>query len=488
MKNQKGITLIALVITIIVLLILAGISIATLTGKNGILTQAGNAKEQTEIGSEKETVEIAELAVSMADRGNNITKSNLQKELDKLTGENETEVIEDDKDFIVKFIKSDRYYKVDNRGTVNGPIEIKLDSTPGELDGLGTEENPYVIMSIEDLVSFSQKVNDGTYQENYKYVILGKTLNFKSKFSYCDYTTTQYDTYLGGDGTTGLMEQLSENGKGFKPISVSGYMTAFNGTFDGKGYEIENIFIKKEGDAGLFENTDKYACTIKNLGISGNVTSTFGIAGGICAIPKGTIENCYNKCNVTATVSSDYQGVGGIVGNASADLSIVNCYNAGTINLIDYKGLTNSIGAGGIIGQFRGSGTLNVNNCYNIGTIESKGAAGGILGSKWYEGNVNVVNCYNIGKMNTGWRYHIACMTGFGSSLSMNNCYYLLTEWTGQNEASASDYIISFKDIKNENIAKKLNDYIEENSESCNGWFKWEYNANNNLILKKTAK
>ena len=40
-KNSKGITLIALVITIIVLLILAGVTIATLTGDNGILTQAG---------------------------------------------------------------------------------------------------------------------------------------------------------------------------------------------------------------------------------------------------------------------------------------------------------------------------------------------------------------------------------------------------------------------------------------------------------------
>ena len=43
MKNQKGITLIALVITIIVLLILAGVSIAMLTGDNGILTQANKA-------------------------------------------------------------------------------------------------------------------------------------------------------------------------------------------------------------------------------------------------------------------------------------------------------------------------------------------------------------------------------------------------------------------------------------------------------------
>ena len=44
LKQTKGITLIALVITIIVLLILAGVSIAILTGQNGILTQANNAK------------------------------------------------------------------------------------------------------------------------------------------------------------------------------------------------------------------------------------------------------------------------------------------------------------------------------------------------------------------------------------------------------------------------------------------------------------
>ena len=47
-RKEKGITLIALVITIIVLLILAGVSIAMLTGENGILTQAQKAKEETE--------------------------------------------------------------------------------------------------------------------------------------------------------------------------------------------------------------------------------------------------------------------------------------------------------------------------------------------------------------------------------------------------------------------------------------------------------
>ena len=48
LKEKRGITLIALVITIIVLLILAGVSIAMLTGKNGILTQAQRAKNETE--------------------------------------------------------------------------------------------------------------------------------------------------------------------------------------------------------------------------------------------------------------------------------------------------------------------------------------------------------------------------------------------------------------------------------------------------------
>ena len=61
-KNEKGITLIALVITIIVLLILAGVSIAMLTGQNGILTQAQNSKTTTEYKSAEEKVKLAIMA------------------------------------------------------------------------------------------------------------------------------------------------------------------------------------------------------------------------------------------------------------------------------------------------------------------------------------------------------------------------------------------------------------------------------------------
>ena len=56
--RNKGITLIALVITIIVLLILAGVTIATLTGENGILTRATEASEKTNYAGAKETIEM----------------------------------------------------------------------------------------------------------------------------------------------------------------------------------------------------------------------------------------------------------------------------------------------------------------------------------------------------------------------------------------------------------------------------------------------
>ena len=60
-RKNKGITLIALVITIIVLLILAGVSIATLTGNNGILIQANEAKENNNSAVIKEKIQVEAL-------------------------------------------------------------------------------------------------------------------------------------------------------------------------------------------------------------------------------------------------------------------------------------------------------------------------------------------------------------------------------------------------------------------------------------------
>ena len=78
-EAQKGITLIALVITIIVLLILAGVSIAMLTGQNGILTQAQNAKTTTANKSAEEKVKLAVMG-ARADDGT-LTVGKLRTEL-----------------------------------------------------------------------------------------------------------------------------------------------------------------------------------------------------------------------------------------------------------------------------------------------------------------------------------------------------------------------------------------------------------------------
>lgn len=76
-KNTKGITLISLVITIIILLILAGVSIATLTGDNGLLNKAKNAKIATEIASIKEEIQT-DILGKQAENEGNISDSNLE--------------------------------------------------------------------------------------------------------------------------------------------------------------------------------------------------------------------------------------------------------------------------------------------------------------------------------------------------------------------------------------------------------------------------
>ncbi len=88
-KTNNGITLIALVITIIVLLILAGVAIATLTGDNGILTKAAQAKKDTEKASAKERIQIEVLA-SYNESGSldlDVLKSNLEKNIPEATME-----------------------------------------------------------------------------------------------------------------------------------------------------------------------------------------------------------------------------------------------------------------------------------------------------------------------------------------------------------------------------------------------------------------
>ena len=93
-KNEEnrdyGITLIALIITIIILLILAGTTVGLLTGENNIINQAGEAKEDTEIANEKEVIENATVNAMGKNKYGNLKEDEFQEALDKQTGEGKT--------------------------------------------------------------------------------------------------------------------------------------------------------------------------------------------------------------------------------------------------------------------------------------------------------------------------------------------------------------------------------------------------------------
>lgn len=132
MRNQKGITLIALVITIIVLLILAGVSIAMLTGNNGILTKANNATEATGQAEAEEAVKLA-LATILANKNdptysgsvNEVTFTNIQT---IIAGDNSSAVVTDasessSTDIVIKYKASSNAKE----------YTVTVDSTAGKI-------------------------------------------------------------------------------------------------------------------------------------------------------------------------------------------------------------------------------------------------------------------------------------------------------------------------------------------------------------------
>ncbi len=115
--STAGITLIALVITIIILLILAGISIVTLTGENGLLTKSRQAKDETIVEQEKEQVELAYVSVAVKNLGGNVERKDLQDELDDSVGNNKT-TVSGNSILKVEFKDTKNVYKVTKKGKV----------------------------------------------------------------------------------------------------------------------------------------------------------------------------------------------------------------------------------------------------------------------------------------------------------------------------------------------------------------------------------
>ena len=227
MRNDKkmsaGITLIALVVTIIVLLILAGISVSMITGNNGIILNAGKAKEQTEVANEKELIGTASIQAINENKFGIILQENLQKQLDNEFGEeNKAKVYEEDEDFSV--LVENRLYKVDKEGNVeyqhlsNGEKVLTIQC----VNSVGTilEEKQYITFKdtyskqppvVENYEIAEEGIITGDITESKTIQVLyylvcndDKTLIFSGLDASGNITTEENDivSYMVGTGTS----------------------------------------------------------------------------------------------------------------------------------------------------------------------------------------------------------------------------------------------------------------------------------------------
>lgn len=336
-KKNEGITLLALVVTIIVLLILSTITINMLTGENGIIKNTEKAKEATEIADEKEIVQRATVNAIGKNKYGDLKQDELEKQLNE-EQEGKTEVTDVGDEFEILFKESNRYYTVDKDGNIKEEqIATKIENA-GDITKNnqydGSEERPYQISCIEDLVAWSNMVDgNGVIYQNgkivhlinkrttfsEKYIELTRDLNFKSNYSYGDSTRTDFGD-LNTDGTIEtIKEELTKTDEGcigFSPIGAGNK----NSYFNGNNNTIKNIYIHRQnGNIALFY----YAGDIKNLNLTGTVINDTWEAGGI-AIFANNIENCVNYADVTG-----YNCVAGICGWCG--YQTINCSNYGNI-------------------------------------------------------------------------------------------------------------------------------------------------------------
>ena len=224
LREKKGITLIALVITIIVLLILAGVTIATLTGDNGILTKATKAKEDTEVGEEKEQISIAYTGALAKKEGEmNITKEDLNEQFETNNTQARAET-----DSRVHFTDSDRWYRVDTEGNISGPytseVEIgnvlvemfenaKADNCDGGNDCTQTNERKH--LHIGDYVDLKSVIHEELKGNTESIKAVAKAENTGMDATTTKYSEIKDQTYELADGKNELNWRVLgiENGK-----------------------------------------------------------------------------------------------------------------------------------------------------------------------------------------------------------------------------------------------------------------------------------
>ena len=245
MKRNKGITLIALVITIIVLLILAGVAIAMLSGENGILKKAADAKTNTGKSSEEEQVRLAALSALAADNGNIGTEKYyeaLNKELEKIKAGTGTvsglpaEVKIGDNRYVIRkngeaaqLGEAGWMYKKDSKGretiVTNGVYELPI-GTYINYNAAATDAKGETIVEKKITSNGGSPTDTGYYKASEKTLEEG---NGYGPQEYSNKATTNGWRVLGVDEKTGELLIISANtvgttnGKSFYLRGIAGY-------------------------------------------------------------------------------------------------------------------------------------------------------------------------------------------------------------------------------------------------------------------------
>lgn len=117
MKN-KGITMISLVVTIVLLLIISGVTIGLVVENNGIFIKALESRKTAEIGAEKEKLQMAVIQTMQDSEELKIEKEKLEQNLIMNIGQNEIKLKDDEDGYLVKIIKTNRYYSINKNGEI----------------------------------------------------------------------------------------------------------------------------------------------------------------------------------------------------------------------------------------------------------------------------------------------------------------------------------------------------------------------------------
>lgn len=478
MRKQKGITLIALIITIIVLLILAGVTISMLTGENGILNRSTKSATETYHSTVKEQIILGADQYFVDKNRGDYTDTVIKYLLDNQYTSNKGEyyrvevekiastiktgkgmaktdgdiyVIEQDSSQTARYVL--KYYETESKSKIllyiyeNGTI-IKPDSTDSnpdsnpdsdpiipdpEPDKIEPTENDTKVSYIEDLVDLQQAVNGGDTQSGKRFILMND-LDFNDSASYNDATSISYGD-LNGDGTTEDIKTELTKGNGFTPIGTS-ETNQFEGEFYGNGHTVKNIILGQSQSA-LFKYNKG---TISSLILEGQDITTTHMASTIALYNNGTITKCTNKSNVSAPFASGItlyntgtvtecknegnitatmsQNCGGIIGQNTSTSDVTGCKNTGTIT--SYGGVV-----GGIVAE--STVAITIQNCGNYGNIDvlynGYVDCGGILGRCGDEdATVTISSCVNDSTITSKTGYDLGGIVGYSASIIINDC------------------------------------------------------------------